>query len=179
MDIGKTTPNPKPPRTEDQEFLLEQARLVGQLDGCAYWQLLNAHGQDELRAIFGNDLAHNGRSFAVKDQSGNASLGILRPADGCVGGLYVDSYEGKQKLRIHLDDPAGSASPSVTDIRLVREDHQTIDLRAMDDVNERISDGIPCVLMMGLAYPFWRTDDQCWLQVNGICLEDRPLGDTP
>jgi hypothetical protein len=37
-------------------------------------------------------------------------------------------------------------------------------------------------LMLGLARAFQRSDDDCerhWLQVNGICMADRPLAEQP
>jgi hypothetical protein len=42
--------------------------------------------------------------------------------------------------------------------------------------------GVDVILMVGLTRPFQVKDDddeRHWLQVNGICLADRPLGTRP
>jgi Dual OB-containing domain len=178
IDLGAVTPAPAPPRTEDHIFFPANACLVGQLDASDYWRLLHTHAQDSLHAIFDTDLMRRNRNFAVDLHCGNASLGIMNATDR-VGGLYINEYG---KLRMRLTDPAGVASPSVTDVRLVEADHETIRKDAVTDINARIRRGTPLLLMVGLAYPFQaRGDDRerSWLQVNGICLEDKPLGLRP
>ena len=48
----------------------------------------------------------------------------------------------------------------------------------MQDVNARPAQGVPAYIMLGLSRPF-QGEDQHWLQVNGVCLVDRPIGETP
>lgn len=50
--------------------------------------------------------------------------------------------------------------------------------RLVEDVKDRMRKGVGVLLMLGLARAFQRSDDDChrhWLQVNGICMMDRPL----
>jgi hypothetical protein len=70
----------------------------------------------------------------------------------------------------------------VTDVRFFEADHSTLKRDVIDDVGQRLSRGVPVVLMVGLARPFRAAGDdrdRHWLQVTGVCLEDRPLGAVP
>ncbi len=70
----------------------------------------------------------------------------------------------------------------VTDVRFVEEDHATVRRAAVEDVGRRIRRGVDTLLMLGLSRAFKaRGEDPArhWLQVNGICLADRPLGSRP
>jgi hypothetical protein len=58
----------------------------------------------------------------------------------------------------------------------------TIKTDVVADVNARLQRGIQVLLMLGLARAFRRSEDDSerhWLQVNGICMADRPLGAEP
>jgi hypothetical protein len=176
VDIGQTTPVPQAPETEDHLFSPSTTRLIEKLDPQQYLDLLDRHAHADLRAIFGEDLHRQSRSYAVDLGSGAASLGILHPTGSL--SAYVDRFD---KLRLRLTESSDTLSLPVTDIRLVEADHKTIRVSAMKDLNTRLSLGVKAFLMVGLAHAFppSGSDRKHWLQVNGICLEDRPLASLP
>lgn len=177
VELGEVTAKPDPPQTEDCLFRLDRVQVVGTLSANRYLELLRKHACDGLRTIFGDALVRYGHSYAAEKGSGTVSLGILRlrrRAD-----LRIDSF-GKLRLRVRLRDRP--ALLPVTDARFVRADHRTIETDIVDDVNTRMRRGVEVLLMLGLARAFQRSDDdneRHWLQVNGICLGDRPLGERP
>ena len=71
---------------------------------------------------------------------------------------------------------------SVADIRFVEPDHKTIRTDVVDDVHARLQRGVGVYVMFGLSRAFTAigdNQDRHWLQVNGLCLEDRPVGNIP
>ena len=116
-------------------------------------------------------------NYAVEKDRGAASLGILRVR--CKPDIEVDKYG---KLRLRLNYGRKPAFLSVTDVRFVAPDHKTIKTDVVDDVRARMRRGVEVLLMLGLARAFQRSEDDSerhWLQVNGICMTDRPLADRP
>jgi len=177
IELGDTTPAPEPPETEDCLFRPEEMQVVGRLSPNRYLELLRQHAQHRLQTIFGDELARHARSYAVEKGAGTVSLGILRPRRA--PDLKVDRFG---KLRLRLKDVSPPASLPVTDVRFVEADHRTIRSDVVDDVNARMQRGVQVLLMLGLARAFQRSDEDSarhWLQVNGICMADRPLGDQP
>ena len=93
--------------------------------------------------------------------------------------MAVDSYE---KLRLTIPDMEHAPALSVTDVRFVEADHKTIRTDIVKDVNDRLAAGTDTFLMLGLARAVklsWDTEERHWLQVNGMCLVDRPVGPRP
>lgn len=177
IDLGETTTNPDPPETEDHLFWPDQMNLLGQLSSKRYLEMLRAHARSSLNAIFGPSLARHARTYAVDQGHGHSSLGILRSQRK--PSILVDRYG---KLRLRLPTKEGPAYLPVTDVRLVERDQATIKLEAVEDLNSRMSRGIETLLMLGLSRAFHKDGDECdrhWLQVNGICMSDRPLGELP
>jgi hypothetical protein len=174
VELGAVRPNPRPPETEDHVFATAAATGVAHLTDDEYLQLVESVATDDLEAIFGPDLERRGRSFAIEEGRGMASLGVLRIQE--TPELLVDDWG---KLRLRLNDVAPPAHLGVTDLRFVGADHSTLKRDVVDDVRGRMQRGVGVLLMVGLARA-WRAagDDRerHWLQVNGICLEDRPLG---
>jgi hypothetical protein len=85
-------------------------------------------------------------------------------------------------LRLRLNDEKKPAFLSVTDVRFVEADHKTIKIEVVDDVRARMRRGVEVLLMLGLARAFQSKGDsreRHWLQVNGICMSDRPLAEQP
>lgn len=177
IELGDTVPEPKPPETEDCLFWPDRVQVVGRLSPSRYLELVRGHAHERLQAIFGAELVRHARNYAVDKGCGTASLGILRLRRR--PDLEVDRFG---KLRLRLNERAKSASLPVTDVRFVEADHKTIDAEVVADVKARMKRGVEVHLMLGLARAFQRSDDDIerhWLQVNGICMADRPLAEQP
>jgi hypothetical protein len=177
VDLGDVRANPSRPESEDHLFATAAATDVRQLDHDEYWQLLDEVAEDDLNSIFGPDLERRGRSFAVEEGRGTVSLGVIRVQESPE--LEIDSYG---KLRLRYNDVDESARLGVTDIRFVEADHRTLKESEIQDAQRRMRSGVDLFLMIGLARAFVATGDdrrRHWLQVNGICMEDRPVGPRP
>jgi len=86
------------------------------------------------------------------------------------------------KLQLRFNDPDTPTYLSVADIRFVEPDHKTIRTDVVDDVHARLQRGVGVYVMFGLSRAFTAigdNQDRHWLQVNGLCLEDRPVGNIP
>jgi hypothetical protein len=115
--------------------------------------------------------------FGRLKAAGIASLGILRLRRRPE--VVRDKFG---KLRLRLGGAGKPAYLPIGDLRFVEADHATIKPDVVADVNARMRRGVEVHLMLGLARAFRRSDDddeRHWLQVNGICLADRPLGEEP
>lgn len=177
VEIGDAYPSPKRPETEDHLFRPAEAEVLGRLSPKRYLELIHEHAADRLQTIFGDDLVRHEWNYAVEAGRGTVSLGILRVRRK--PDIEKDRYG---KLRLRLNDDDKPAFLSVTDLRLVEADHTTVKAAVVADVRARMRRGVEVLLMLGLARAFQRTGDdreRHWLQVNGICLADRPLGDAP
>lgn len=177
VELGNARPNPSRPESEDHLFSTAAATAVRQLEADEYLELLDGVAEDDLGSIFGPDLERRGRSFAIEEGNGTVSLGVVRVQQ--TPELEIDSYG---KLRLKLNDVEEPAHLGVTDIRFVEADHSTLKRDAIQGVQRRIQRGVDLFLMVGLARAFVATGDdrrRHWLQVNGICMEDRPVGEGP
>jgi hypothetical protein len=175
--LGEVRPNPDPPETEDHLFWPSRAQVVGRLSPNRYLELLRGNASRSLRAIFGEEIERHNRSYAVEKGHGSTSLGILRIQRK--PHILVDGYG---KLRLRISRPGRTTSLPVTDLRFVEADHQTIRADVVADVNARMRRGVEVLLMVGLSRAFRKDGDdreRHWLQVNGICMADRPLDDSP
>ncbi len=177
IELGEVTADSKPPETEDHRFWPARAQVLGQVSPKRYLELLHEHAQERLDTIFGEELVRHEWSYAVDKDRGAASLGVLRPRRK--PDIEVDKYG---KLRLRLNYGRKPAFLPVTDVRFVQADHKTIKADVVDDVKARMRRGVDVLLMLGLARAFQRSEDDSerhWLQVNGICMADRPLADRP
>ena len=176
VELGTTTPMPSPPEVEDHHCSLAALRRLGKLDDGEYLGLLDAVAEDTLEDVFGPDLERMTKwKYGVEPGRGSASLGVLRPQEQ--PDLELDR-DGK-KVTVRLNDEHPPAFVPVTDVRFFEDDHATPRQDRVDDVNRRLSRGEKAFLMVGLSRPFAKTGNLHWLQVNGICLADRPLGGRP
>jgi hypothetical protein len=174
VDIGDPIPEPARPEVEDYRCALAAIRPVRRLRGDEYLELLDRMAENAVEDIFGPDLYRETRwKYALEPNSGSASLGVLRAERFEV---EIDRYG---KVAVRLDDPHPRAYATVTDVRFFEEDHETPRPERIDDVNRRIRSSTEAFLMVGLSRPFAKTGNLHWLQVNGICLADRPLGERP
>jgi hypothetical protein len=76
---------------------------------------------------------------------------------------------------------AEGALISVNDLRFFESDQKTARSGLLGRVNRRLEKGVKAYLMFGLSRPWGRPEEEPrhWLQLNGICLADRPLGKDP
>jgi hypothetical protein len=149
--------------------------VLGRLSPNRYLEFLNEHARHRLHEIFGNELSRHNWTYAVDKGCGTASLGVLRV--GRKPDLEIDRYG---KLRLRLNDEQKPVFLPVTDVRFVEDDHKTVKTEVVVDVRARMQRGVGVFLMLGLARAFQKSGDDCerhWLQVNGICMADRPLGE--
>jgi hypothetical protein len=178
VDLGTVTPEPAPPESEDHRFETNRARHVKDLTGADFVDLLDDVAVASLEDGFGPDLERVGWKYAVEAGRGDRSLAVVkarqRPA------LEIDDKYGRLQLR--FDDPDPQTYLSVTDVRFFEPDHTTPRKAIVDDVARRLRSGVDAFLMLGLARAYKaRNDDRerHWLQLNGLVLVDRPVGDTP
>jgi hypothetical protein len=177
LELGELASDPDPPETEDHLFEPERAHVLGRVSPSRYLELLNEHARHSIREIFGTELMRHGWNYATDKGCGTASLGVLRLRRK--PDLEVDRYG---KLRLRLNDENKPAYLPVTDVRFVDADHKTIKGDLAADVRERMRRGAGVLLMLGLARAFLKPGDdreRHWLQVNGICMSDRPLDAGP
>jgi putative nucleic acid modification protein with dual OB domain len=176
LDLGEVAAVPNAPATEDYRFSVTKTKRVKRLDGDEYFHLLDRVAHDDLESIFGPDLKRRKDTYAVDRGEGSASLGVLRVK------RKVDLTTRYGRLRLKLNDGKATISLPVTDIRFVEENHETVRNDVVEEVRWRMKSGVEVILMVGLTRPFQVKDDddeRHWLQVNGICLADRPLGSRP
>jgi hypothetical protein len=177
VDIGTITPDPSPPETEDCLFKIDQARFDKNLSGEDFLELLAKMRAVDLSSAFGPELERVSRTYAVEAGNGGGSLAVLRAENRPV--LEINRYG---QLRLWYNDAEPSAYLSVKDVRFFEADHKTIRTSAVDDVNRRLRRGVDVFLMLGLTHPWSKpgeTHDRHWLQLNGLCLADRAVGDVP
>jgi hypothetical protein len=177
VELGEVTPEPKAPEIEDHRFRPDRTQVLGRVSPSRYAELLNGHACRHLHEIFGAELVRHDWNYATDKGCGTASLGILRVRHK--PDLDVDRFG---KLRLRLNEERKPAYLSVTDLRFVDADHKTIRHEVVADVRTRMRRGVDVLLMLGLARAFQSKGDDCerhWLQVNGICMLDRPLADSP
>jgi hypothetical protein len=177
VDIGQPQPVASRPETEDHLVATRDLKRVKALDGDDYLDLLDAAAEPDLEAAFGPDLQRQEWKYAVDEGEGHASLAVIKARSRPE--LEVDRY-GKVQLR--FNDPNRPTFLSVADIRFVEADHTTVRTDVVDDVHARLQRGVGVYVMFGLSRAFTASnDDQSrhWLQVNGLCLEDRPVGEVP
>jgi hypothetical protein len=176
IDIGDAQPHPVVPEVEDRHCSLRELRAVRRLNGTQYLELLERVADDDLEDVFGPDLYRPSKwRYAVDAGCGSASLGVLRAERP---ELSIDAYE---RPTLRLSAPELPAYARVTDVRFFAGDQVQVREDVVEDVQRRLERGVRAFAMVGLSRAF--ADDagheRHWLQVNGICLEDRPLGERP
>lgn len=177
VDIGAVTPDPSPPETEDYLFNSGQAQFKEDLSGEGFLELLTEMRAADLGSAFGPELERVGRTYAVEPGNGGSSLAVLRAKNRPV--LEINRYG---KLQLCYNDAEPPAYLSVKDVRFFEDDHKTIKTRAIDDVSRRLRRGVNAFLMLGLTRAWSKpgeTHERHWLQLNGLCLADRAVGDVP
>jgi hypothetical protein len=177
VDIGSVTPEPSPPESEDYAFQTANIEYVRDLGDQEFLDLLDEVRDDDIQAAFGPALENVRNGYAVEAGSGERSLAVVRACEPPT--LIVDGYG---KLRLHVSDLDPAPNLSVADVRFYEADHKTIRRDVFSDVNARIEDDVGLLLMLGLPHATqmpWDDRERHWLQLNGLVLEDRPVGDAP
>jgi hypothetical protein len=79
VDLGKTEPNPIPPKVEDHIFNPSEAHALPQnVIATEFWEILEGIAKARLLTIFGKQLKREGaKSCGVEMNQGKASLGCL------------------------------------------------------------------------------------------------------
>ncbi len=173
VDLGRVYRNGRPPELEDHQFAPRYARRIGTMAPAAYWELLDEVARTDLAALFGPDLYACGRGYAIDLDKGSASLGLLRLTESPL--LTVTEHD---KVRIRLTDQGRTASLPITDLRLYEDDHATPRRGLVQQIQDRIGQGVDVILGVGLGRAWKRTDDdreRHWLQVNNLHVQDDPL----
>lgn len=176
VDIGRVTAVPNAPETEDHEFDATRAKRVSDVDGESYLELLSVIRDANIWAAFGTELERVARTYAVEPGCGSGSLAVLR-----TGNRPVLEINARHALRLKYNDVEPPADLPVNDVRFFKDDH-TIKTSVVDDVNRRLRRGVEAFLMLGLTRQWSKrgeTHERHWLQLNGLCLADRPVGDVP
>jgi hypothetical protein len=178
VDLGDAVPVPSPPETEDHQFRTSAARHVEDMDDDEFLELLEQVSAADLPSAFGPELKSVGWKYAVEAGCGECSLAVLRPRRRPI--LAVDDRFGKLQLQFNdLDRPTYLP---VTDVRFYEEDQVTIRTDVVEDVAARIRRGVELFVMLGLPHAYRAPNDdreRHWLQLNGVCLVDNPVGDSP
>jgi hypothetical protein len=175
VELGETTPVPSPPEVEDQHFDPAAARQIGRLKPEKYLGLLDEVAERSIRYGFGPDLEHRGRyKFASETGRGECSLLCVRMEEYIA--LQISNW-GTLQLRFNVANECAYAP--VTDLRFYEPDQTTIRKSLVRSVAARLRQRTRAWVMFGLSRPWAppeETTERHWLQVNGICLEDDPLG---
>lgn len=173
IELGGARPTPSPPETEDHLCKTANFRVLDTLSDDDYLELLDTVAVANLSAAFGDALERDGGTYTVEPGTGDASLACVRAS---AGDRLVLAY-GKPRLRT-----ADGAYVSVNDIRFFEADQKTVRSGLHAGINRRLKKGAKAYLMFGLSRPWRRPGGERrrhWLQLNGICLADRPLGKDP
>ncbi len=172
VDLGEVIPEGVAPEVEDHFFYHWQARNLDTLTPSDFWALLQSSAHTTFGEIFGSDLEATGHTCSIATGKGIASLGCLAPASQ----PHLSLEYGN--LRMRVSDGVQDVSLPVTDLRLYEDDHKTVRMRIVADLNLRLLSGVHALLCVGLSRPFQKDDDsepRHWLQVNSIHLEDNPI----
>lgn len=173
VDLGQTREVPNRPETEDHFCQTRDFDVLGVLSDREYLDLLAGVDDGDIATAFGPGLQRNGRTYAMDLDGGDHSLACVRAGKG--ERLAIDF----EKLYLRTTE---GAKVKVTDIRFFESDQKTLCRDVVTDVNDRLRDGVGAYLMFGLSRPWARpgeNEELHWLQLNGVCLEDSPLGMTP
>ena len=176
VELGPTVPRPVPPEVEDHRFKTVGARHVEDLDGDEFVELLDRVKATSIEEAFGPQLKRVGKwKYATDAGCGSCSLAVIRPTKR--PRLAVDKFG---ELELRFDDVEPQVYVRVNDVRFYDADQKTIKRSVVEDVRLRLLRGVDAYLMFGLtrAYPS-DAPEHHWLQLNGLCMTDRPTGDSP
>jgi hypothetical protein len=172
VELGNTKSVGSPPEVEDEMFDASQIKRLKNMSASEFWKLLKTVSKPTLNEIFGKDLVPCGRSCAVAEGKGIASLGCLIPQSQPKLSIEYD------KLCVYIENGESGLVPKINDLRLHARDG-TILSKTVDAVVKRLDSGEPVILSVGLARAYTApndTESRHWLQVNNIHFESDLLG---
>lgn len=158
-------PQPSAPEVEDHFFRAADCDVSGLLGDRDLWAMLKAAECTNLGTVFGPDLHREGRTWALDEGKGAASLGIISPRQK--DGPVIDRY-GKVRMAF-LGDDGDLLTTTVTDLRLFEVDVSEPNRAAISHMKRRV-DQDEVLLSVGVGRA-WAPDGQTpkhWLQVNNI-----------
>jgi hypothetical protein len=179
VELGPVQPHPAPPAIEDHRFRPGRAQRIGRLAPDHYLELIDSVSRRILRDAFGRDLKRqNEHKYATNVGKGDRTLTCIRLRGQLT--LEIDQFD---RLHLRFEAAGRTTYVRITDLRFYSEDHSSLRHDVIEDVSGRLRRGVPAWGMFGLTRawpPTAAEDDQRhWLQLNGLCLEDRPLGPQP
>lgn len=176
IDVGWNLQRPNPPEVEDCYFKPSNVTRVTDLGQFDFWQSLEVVAESSLNAIFGDELHPSGRTLAIPNGRGIASLGELRAKNVR---LVVEKWDGVAKLRMTFDDTQARSGlrVAVTDLRFFKpvDGQFVVQEDVVDFINQKLTSVQEVILSVGLSRAFAEKNNEHWLQVNGIHLESDPL----
>ncbi len=179
IDLGWFIQRGQPPEIEDVFFKPGNAVPVQDLLANEFWQRLEEVAESSLEAIFGSELQPVGRTLALAQGTGRASLGELRSKKVS---LELKHSDDGPKLRARFECPGFAIAPSVpvTDLRFFTElnGSYTVHTDLVHRINGRLESEGHVILSVGLSRAWSASSEgesMHWLQINGIHLESDPL----
>jgi hypothetical protein len=175
VELGNLTASPKPPHIEDHTFDPAKARRISSLDPTDYLDLIDSVSERTLRLAFGSDLRREtDLKYATDRGLGQCSLACIR-----LRGPTALEIDGFDRLQLRFEQAAKTSYAKVADLRFYAVDGKSFRHPLIEAVSGRLRDGVRAWAMFGLARAWKvRADvaERHWVQMNGICLEDDPLG---
>lgn len=166
--IDNPDPRPRAPHCEDVVFHPRDAAWSRQAEAADFVAALDRTAGADMTSIFGSEVEKlSATAAAVPGGKGRASLGVLHPSEI---ELTVERSGGEPRgLRLTLEDRyLGSLRLKVTDLRLWKEDHVSVD---MDRVRKLASLLDDCFVTVGLTRAFEVSSypgARHWVQVNNV-----------
>jgi hypothetical protein len=175
VELGNLTPALDPPHIEDHAFDPAKAHRIDSLDPRDYLDLIDSVSERTLRLAFGSDLRRvTEKKYATDPGLGDCSLACIR-----LRGPTALEFDGFDHLVLRFEQAAKVSYAKIADLRFYGDDGTGLRHSLFDDVSGRLREGVRAWAMFGLARA-WKVRanvaERHWLQVNGICLEDHPLG---
>lgn len=181
LDLGWNQERGTPPEVEDYYFKLRNMKYMSRMAVGAFWQQLESISQSSLKAVFGEEIRSQGRTWIVPEHKGKASLGEVLVS---AAQLRIEEYKGEQKLRVGFQLSSGentsSLSVAVTDVRFYNPNKSSwqLNMNKVKLVKNMLQDGSKVILGLGLSRAKAFNEDEeatHWLQVNTIHVESNPL----
>jgi len=170
VEFDMVRPVPKPPHTEDWEVNLRQApRLIRRLSEEEGRTLLTKILDGSVRSIFGADVYGN---QYINEGEGLRSLGTVR-AKAVLSVNYSSTQYERYDYRLRFADATGEVYDlPITDLAL-REycDSRRIVGYATDVIGAELKRSLnqsEVLIRVGLARPFAKMHNRCYLQVCAI-----------